>query len=809
MSSGTIIVDPLQKLIHMHPTDVVSSHTLLLPLASKLMQQLKPQADIIIKLSRKLRKKTRKSFDQGMAETQSGVSQTQAAPSVASSTSSPRRSSTSNASGSALSQSRFSKSILVDECTTATATATATPSPDDDYAMSPLLSGAISKFALILKDHLQKIVNTTIQMSWEDKKQRYQHTTNLHNAPKERTLQRSLSGSSLGTDDTSHPQPTSEKPFSMPVGSYFPMQNLGQSGPAFLNIFKQTQLFCNYCQLHATANDAISEIISEVRPGKKVDDASSLGTDSKVLVASSDAEVGNRHDGDDPLVTLFSILLSGTLPMEQDAIHKLKALSQENGKEIKSDKNEIVFASAAKSVSQHEHGGKASEADILWCNGRCNGRADTPSCTNICVDLWQQRVFDLRAQYTALDILDKSPELAHMTTKCPSGKRVTLQVRSEPPRHPKETDEQFIQRTMFVAGPSSATGHCTSPASPGGFKVSMNQNNRIRYFGKINCNVPVSQQDGARKLRATASIAHHHLRKRVRTVYVRQAKAAFKIVMFVICRYHMRRATRRWSAAITIQRSFRGDIVRTNVVELVDTLIERKNRHYREKFAATKIAVWMRRMCNRQKSSKSLLSLESSVRSIFPSVTQDVGASDSERLSEKSIVRADDVLNAVLIASNRSGANKSRQKPKLSKRQSTGSMESIISYSSPDSKHTTKMSLHSAINARKFDLSPVSALDMDTSHRARRMSNDFSPEKATSPQSALDRRHSLDVQYTGNWTSPISSKKSNSGKSASNSLGITSIPGELFYLKRFFYFHEIWNLYRRAHVSNGTCFYRY
>lgn len=202
MSSGTIIVDPLQKLIHMHPTDVVSSHTLLLPLASKLMQQLKPQADIIIKLSRKLRKKTRKSFDQGMAETQSGVSQTQAAPSVASSTSSPRRSSTSNASGSALSQSRFSKSILVDECTTATATATATPSPDDDYAMSPLLSGAISKFALILKDHLQKIVNTTIQMSWEDKKQRYQHTTNLHNAPKERTLQRSLSGSSLGTDDT-------------------------------------------------------------------------------------------------------------------------------------------------------------------------------------------------------------------------------------------------------------------------------------------------------------------------------------------------------------------------------------------------------------------------------------------------------------------------------------------------------------------------------------------------------------------------------------------------------------------------------
>jgi hypothetical protein len=50
-----LIVDPKEKIVHMHPSDIVESHTFVLPQASKLSNSLKPYVDTIIALSKSQR----------------------------------------------------------------------------------------------------------------------------------------------------------------------------------------------------------------------------------------------------------------------------------------------------------------------------------------------------------------------------------------------------------------------------------------------------------------------------------------------------------------------------------------------------------------------------------------------------------------------------------------------------------------------------------------------------------------------------------------------------------------------------------
>jgi hypothetical protein len=42
------------------------------------------------------------------------------------------------------------------------------------------------------------------------------------------------------------------------------------------------------------------------------------------------------------------------------------------------------------------------EDDILWCNGRCNGAADGPFCSSICIDIWSAKV--IKARYYLMSI---------------------------------------------------------------------------------------------------------------------------------------------------------------------------------------------------------------------------------------------------------------------------------------------------------------------------------------------------------------------------------------------------------------------
>ena len=49
---GFAVVDPEERVVHLHPTDIVASHTITLPQSSKLVASLKGYAETILNISR-------------------------------------------------------------------------------------------------------------------------------------------------------------------------------------------------------------------------------------------------------------------------------------------------------------------------------------------------------------------------------------------------------------------------------------------------------------------------------------------------------------------------------------------------------------------------------------------------------------------------------------------------------------------------------------------------------------------------------------------------------------------------------------
>jgi hypothetical protein len=53
LAPGIVLIDPEERVVHLYPTDVVASHTLVLPRASKLIQSLKVYGQDILRLTRR------------------------------------------------------------------------------------------------------------------------------------------------------------------------------------------------------------------------------------------------------------------------------------------------------------------------------------------------------------------------------------------------------------------------------------------------------------------------------------------------------------------------------------------------------------------------------------------------------------------------------------------------------------------------------------------------------------------------------------------------------------------------------------
>ena len=54
------------------------------------------------------------------------------------------------------------------------------------------------------------------------------------------------------------------------------------------------------------------------------------------------------------------------------------------------------------------------EDDIVWCNGRCNGTADGPLCSSICIKLWSERVLQARKTMTVKQAIARQHHSGHI-----------------------------------------------------------------------------------------------------------------------------------------------------------------------------------------------------------------------------------------------------------------------------------------------------------------------------------------------------------------------------------------------------------
>ena len=133
---------------------------------------------------------------------------------------------------------------------------------------------------------------------------------------------------------------------------------------------------------------------------------------------------GPSEEAEDCLVTLFKIMLTGTIPMKRSKLNTLIASYERDEARVKSSysrdtanpptsapsssalylkkncdnfKNFIIEKDREKALKEKE---KTVEEEILWCNGRCNGAADGPLCSSICMKLWAERVHKARKTLT-------------------------------------------------------------------------------------------------------------------------------------------------------------------------------------------------------------------------------------------------------------------------------------------------------------------------------------------------------------------------------------------------------------------------
>lgn len=141
------------------------------------------------------------------------------------------------------------------------------------------------------------------------------------------------------------------------------------------------------------------------------------------------------EEDEDCLITLFKIMLTGTIPMKQKTLNSIIASYEKDEVRIRNDNGSRKYTPPARTSTStsflsssvgascpnknknvpsiadvkilgrnRDEAGDVNERsvedDIVWCNGRCNGTADGPLCSTICVKLWSERVLQARKTMT-------------------------------------------------------------------------------------------------------------------------------------------------------------------------------------------------------------------------------------------------------------------------------------------------------------------------------------------------------------------------------------------------------------------------
>mgnify|MGYP003386238905 CR=1 FL=1 len=608
MTNGLIVVDPEQKVIHWHPSDLVTKKALTLPKVNRLQQQLKPLMDNILKLTKKLKKKKTLAISTNELSSNSTTSR-------------PPSHDKSNANQT---QTRADENSTNSDSDDATSTDPPTtpdnkhprpvsmPAPktnnifgnvtvnDDDYVQSPLLASAIATFSTTVSLHMQKVVYTAIHMKWKLHQLKQQQQIDLANVPREPTQSVSSKhniasdesitsdASTIFSNDNSGSHNYGSAAFNHapppPTGAdWFIQQELGSGGVTFMQSFIQSQMFCNYIQQEEEEKEKRAQVqkkiqakackdhtkkrhesgdVEECSLGDSVvddDDISVMKTEGVDDVDDTDLHslefkvnlspppplerkdsvrplhsTRSNHpratprldqntlpllpdDADtyahlmhnplnsprkDPLISLFSVILTGSYPMSQHQLDELlskyeRVYAKVNEEEIISNEvrpeSETVMVTSTDTdtdASAHTNRYPVYVEDTeplevgLLCNGRCGGLANTSSCTNICLDMWEQRAQQLRRQASVVDIIRRRGSTMTPGTKKPktptgsnsqhppphahppsgvSGKvhlssgnltGLDLYRNTLPKRHKRETIGQYTHRTALITGRS-------------------------------------------------------------------------------------------------------------------------------------------------------------------------------------------------------------------------------------------------------------------------------------------------------------------------------------------------------------------
>lgn len=515
MQPGTLVVDPMTRLVLLHPTDVVSSHTFILPQANKLLQQLLPHTDVILRLGKKIHRKRRASRRSDPIATPTGIA--------------------GNVGGDTES---VADSVFA----------------SDQETIQKNLYTAVSSFSDILSKHIQTVVNTAVQMKWETRQSRKQAKHDLKNTPKDPRRERTYSESSLATDTSMSVYESLPK---IHNSTYFPIKTMGNSATSFIQLFQQTQMFAVYCERH--------EDISPIEPTPDIIDTAPVKIDTV-----------------DNTVMLFTIMLSGSCPMDSAKLQEVQS-NFETMHDSSTDAASVPISqmSLLRENSSEDADIDMVESEILWCNGRlCDGKANTPLCTNICLQIWESKVQHLRRQFTVKEIINKRIDLAREVASTKASVKLRI---CQPKKHEKETQSQFERRV--------------------GLDAKNSMSDRKQY----------------KRSPALTALVMHQKRLSIARYYRRIHRAASIIARFFFrAVMRSRLSYKRWAVA-EIQRWARGYIVRNNIAQLVEVLMTRKEERLR---ARRKLSKWFRRSVHNLKTLQNQPSMES--------VTSNASSKDSK-----------------------------------------------------------------------------------------------------------------------------------------------------------------------------------
>ena len=423
--AGIVVVDAQERVVNLHPTDTVVSHTLILPKVSALITDLMSPAESILKLSRKVDKD------------------------------------------------------IIDNKVNSTL-----PLPIDlnlDSAKGKSLLESVMQFIHIFETHIQTIVNTAVIHSWDERRQLHQQnklklvstksgstmSKRFSTTNKSPNKSNNFSPERLGTSKSEKYKPTNfttsdddnisdtdDMSIDLPHVTEDAPKLLVQRGKNdhFISRIRTTQMFSNYCRMASqllnldniddnddnnddddslsnpsnTQNKFMSpndiktqEIVAAVvATGRKsfsiqqdiADKGSPYTGVMRKRVSSTASRLNDSTNKEfthnpqitdqDPLTLLFHIIITGSIPRSKEVVIQ--------------PQGDI-------------------DINTLWCNGRCDGKANTPLCTKICLRQWEE----------CANIAQKNKKLKEL------GDRLQL-THIEPIKHSKETISQYDKRCNDV-----------------------------------------------------------------------------------------------------------------------------------------------------------------------------------------------------------------------------------------------------------------------------------------------------------------------------------------------------------------------